>query len=155
MLVVPLGPAGALCRQKGRCPPGTHWAVFAGQTGPGTAGVGPTRPWAASGTLKIFVILGSRNSGFHPRALIYSIAVGCGESLVYMSCSACGTLRVNVAIGASASAPAGVAVHRSTSEVPGGGGFGVGKIAPGGEYGCGKIARPLILTRDAQYGNRR
>ena len=70
-------------------------------------------------------------------------------------CSVCGTLRVNVAIGASASAPAGVAVHRCTSEVPCGEEFGVGKIAPGGEYGRGKIARPLILTLDAQYGNRR
>ena len=72
-----------------------------------------------------------------------------------MSCSVhvCGTLRVNVAIGASASAPAGVAVNRSTSKVPCGGGFGVGKIAPGGEYGCGKIARPLILTRGGHFGN--
>ena len=69
MLVVPLGPAGALCRQKGRCPPGTHRAIFAGQAGPGAAGPGPPGPWAASGTLKEISILGSRNSGFHPRAL--------------------------------------------------------------------------------------
>ena len=89
--------------------------------------------------------------------IVLQLAAESPQYLVYnvMSCSVCGTLRVNVTIGASASAPAGVAVHRGTSKVPCGGGFGVGKIAPGGEYGCGKIARPLILTLDAQYGNRR